>query len=178
TGSCPYSLTLRILEENAGIAGNWNLALSLAQGDFIKLLPADDTLAPNCIASQVEQFSQYGDKIALTFCARRIITRSGKQLLTARFYDDELIGSKQLVQRCIVAGTNAIGEPGAVLFPRKLTEKVGQFDGDRPYVIDVDYWVRLLQYGAAAAQHDALSTFRIDQNLSVRLGWKRCTQYL
>ena len=178
TRDCPFPLTIRVLENNTGIAENWNLALSLAQGDFIKLLPGDDILAADCIESQLAQFDLYGESIALTFCARRIITRSGKALLTARFYGNEFIKAKQLVQRSIAAGTNPIGEPGAVLFRKALADKIGPFDGTRPYVIDIDYWLRLLKYGDAASIHAVLSSFRIDQNLSVRIGWNRCAQYL
>jgi len=176
--TCPLPITVRLLEENLGIEGNWNMAMSLARGEYIKLLPADDTLAPNCISTQVALFRQYGSDIVLTFCARNIITRSGKHLMTARFYDDQYIENTQLVKQCILSGTNVIGEPGAVLFPRALALKIGEFDGSRPYVIDLNYWLRILEYGNAAATREALSTFRIDQNLSVRIGWGRCSQYL
>jgi len=174
----PLPMIVKFLENNLGIEGNWNVAISHASGDYIKLLPADDTLDPECIATQLAQFTRYGDRIALTFSARNIITRTGKHLMTARFYNDEYIDSRQLVKRCIIAGTNVIGEPGAVLFPRTLALTAGKFNGQYPYVIDLDFWLRLLEHGDAVAIRTALSTFRIDQNLSVRIGWGRCSQYL
>lgn len=178
SSSCPMPMTVKYLGENLGIEGNWNLAMSLARGKYIKLLPADDPLAPDCIKTQLTLLERYGDNAALTFSARNIITRTGKHLMTARFYGNEYIKREKLVKRCIVSGMNVIGEPGAVLFSRELALKVGGFDGERPYVIDLNYWLRLLEHGDAIASHAALSTFRIDQNLSVRIGWRRCTQYL
>lgn len=177
--SLGLSIRLDVVEQNQGIAANWNRCLQMASGEYVKLLPADDPLAPDCIARQMDVFDRYkGDKpLALVFCARKIITRSGRHLLTARFYKDGFVEASHLLRRCIMAGTNAVGEPGAVLFPRKVAEKTGLFSAARPYVIDLDYWTRLLAHGDAVALESTLSTFRIDHNLSVRIGWDRCRQY-
>ena len=42
-------IKLSLLAENAGIVGNSNAALNLAEGDFIGLLDHDDTLSPNAL---------------------------------------------------------------------------------------------------------------------------------
>ncbi len=170
-------IILKTTSDNSGIEGNWNQALSMASGTFIKLLPADDTLHPSCIETQVNAFEAHGNDITLVFCARKVVTRSGKALLTARFYPDQKIENHNLLKRCILSGTNVIGEPGAVLFRKSLADKVGSFNGEKPYVIDLNYWIRLLKHGHAIAQYNALSTFRIDNNLSVRLGWSRFSEY-
>lgn len=174
---CSIPVRVEVSEENGGIASNWNHALSLAKGSYIKLLPADDVLHPDCIRFQVKQFEKYGNDIALVFSARSIVTRSGRALLTARFYRDQRVTNLQLIKRCILSGTNVIGEPGAVLFAKEISEKVGGFDGSKPYVIDLNYWARILQHGNAIALYQPLSTFRIDSNLSVRLGWRRLKEY-
>jgi len=178
TENCAFPVTIVSNEKNLGLEGNWNAALKLATGKYVKVLPADDVLSAGCIKQQVEIMETH-ENIALTFSARSITTKSGRELLTARFYNnDEEIESKKLVTRCITSGTNVIGEPGAVLFSRSTSNKVGLFDGSKPYVIDLDYWTRLLQYGNGYVTNNKLCTFRIDSNLSVRLGLQRVTDYL
>ena len=59
-------------------------------------------------------------------------------------------------------GTNLIGEPGAVLFRRDLALKVGGFYAENPYVIDLDYWLRLLAQGDAYYLDQPLASFRVN----------------
>jgi len=174
--NCQIPLNFQKSKKNTGIEANWNHCLSLAKGKYIKLLPADDTLSPNCVTEQVKQFEMHDD-IVLVFCARKIVTRSGKALLNARFYNNQKVSNKSLLKRCILSGTNVIGEPGAVLFRHDIAQRIGAFNGNKPYVIDLDYWVRLLSHGHAIALSDTLCTFRIDNNLSVRLGVRRLLNY-
>jgi len=177
TVNCQFPVTIVSNKKNLGLEGNWNSALKLATGKYIKILPADDVLSVNCIHEQVERMES-NNNLALTFSARSITTKSGRELLTARFYGDQIVESKKLVTRCITSGTNVIGEPGAVLFSKAISDKVGLFDGSKPYVIDLDYWSRLLKHGDGCAINNKLCTFRIDSNLSVRLGFQRVTDYL
>ena len=38
-------------QDNLGPEGNWNRCLAEASGEYIKLLPHDDLIAPECLAS-------------------------------------------------------------------------------------------------------------------------------
>ena len=163
-------------KENRGISQNWNYSLSLAQGMYIKILPGDDVIEPDCIAKQVACFKRNSD-LALVFCARKIITRSDKHLLTARFYKDRRVSGGDVLRKSVVNGTNVVGEPGAVLFSHEFSKLVGEFSPLLPYVVDMDYWMRLLEHGDGFAQYELLSSFRIDQNLSVRIGPSRKNQF-
>ena len=97
--------------------------------------------------------------------------------MKAKFFADGKIENRELIRKCIIGGTNLIGEPGAVLFRKSASDEVGFFDSRWSYTGDIDYWSRLLLHGHAYAFSHPLSVFRIDNNLSVRLGRKRVTHY-
>jgi len=165
---------------NLGPEGNWNRVLAQATGRYIKLLPGDDTLYPSCLERQVRVLSeQGGEDIALVSCARDVIDRNGRKVLTARVPGHGRIGGAQLIRRNVRYGTNIIGEPGAVLFRADIARRIGGFDASLGYVIDLDYWLRLLRHGDGYIIPDALCTFRLSgENWSVELGRARRRHFL
>lgn len=161
-------------ERNLGPEGNWNRCLSEARGKYFKLLPHDDLLYPECLARQVAALdSDLDEQIALTFSARDVIGPSGK-VLTRRGYPGALdgrIASHDILRACVRRGTNLIGEPGAVLMRKSLADRVGKFDGTNPYVIDLDFWFRMLAHGDAWYNPAPLAAFRVSrQQWSVVIG--------
>lgn len=159
---------------NLGPEGNWNRCLAEASGEYFKLLPHDDLLMPDCLAQQVEVLAADVNKqLALVFSAREVLGPSGA-LLTRRGYpgaQEGVIAAVDLLRACVRRGTNLIGEPGAVLMRRELATKIGDFDGSNPYVIDLDYWFRLLAHGDAWYSTRPLAAFRVStQQWSVVIG--------
>ncbi len=166
---------------NLGPEGNWNRALELANGKYVKLLPQDDLLQPGGLAAQVAALeADIDETIALVFGTREIIGPTGK-ILTRRGFKGSATGripASLLMRHCIRRGTNVIGEPGAVLFRRKLADKVGRFDGQQGYVIDLDYWIRLLAHGDAWYLEQPVSSFRVSGgSWSVAIGRQQSRQY-
>lgn len=165
---------------NLGPEGNWNRALQLASGKYVKLLPQDDLLLPLSLAKQVAALEDDKDEnIALVFGAREIIGPTGRILARRGFKGTSgRIPAKTLLRDCVRRGTNVIGEPGALLFRRKLAERVGRFDGQQGYVIDLDYWIRLLAHGDAWYLAEPVSSFRVSGgSWSVAIGSKQSRQY-
>lgn len=169
-------------ERNLGPQGNWDRCLSLARGRYIKLLPHDDLLHAECLARQVQvlELDQKHD-LALVCCSRDVIGPSGKVLLRARGFPGLAEGPlprASVVRHCLRRGTNLIGEPGAVLFRRELVERVGGFDMRHPYVIDLEYWLRLLQFGRAWYDPQALASFRVwGGSWSVAIGTRQAADF-
>ncbi|HYT65936.1 MAG TPA: glycosyltransferase [Vicinamibacterales bacterium] len=166
---------------NLGPEGNWNRCLDEATGRYVKLLPQDDVLAPGCLQRQVEVLE--GDRrqeIALVFCARTIIDGRGRQVLSRRTFgrEDRRITGATLFRRCLWRGTNVIGEPGGVLFRRALARAVGPFDASYPYVVDLDFWLRLLAHGDGYYIAVPLVSFRISPGAwSVAIGASQAAQF-
>jgi hypothetical protein len=76
-----------------------------------------------------------------------------------------------LIKRTVRAGANLIGEPGNGLFRRELIEKVGFYDASHPYLVDLDYWFRVLLFGDAYYTATQSSSFRISSgSWSVAIG--------
>ena len=181
---CSYSDPRIVLvrnEKNIGAEGNWNKCLMLAKGRYIKILPHDDTLERNCLKEQVEVLeADRSGKLSLVFCARKIISDTGKFLTRRRIrgIDAGAITGRRLVRLCVRRGTNLIGEPGAVLFRKSAARASGNFDGRIPYVIDLDYWVRLLNHGDAYYINTPLSSFRVSSgSWSVEIGMRQSKDY-
>ena len=166
---------------NLGPEGNWNRALGLAAGRYVKLLPQDDLLQPQSLARQVAVLEADPDEtIALVFGAREIIGPSGRILARRglRGVASGRVPATTLVRHCVRRGTNVIGEPGAILFRRTLADTIGPFDGQQGFVIDLDYWIRLLAHGDAWYMADPVSSFRVSSgSWSVAIGRKQGRQY-
>lgn len=152
---------------NLGPQGNWNRCLEVAQGTYFKLLPHDDLLHPRCLERQVAVLeADPSERFALVFCARIVLGPDGRTL-TRRGYPGRVEGTipaRKVMGSCVRRGTNLLGEPGAVLMRRSLANRVGAFDATNPYVIDLDYWFRLLAHGDAYYIDDTLASFRVSQS--------------
>jgi glycosyltransferase involved in cell wall biosynthesis len=161
-------------ERNLGPEGNWNRCLAEARGRYFKLLPHDDVLHPRCLERQAAVLDADRDeRIALVACAREVLDPEG-HVLARRGYPgarEGVLDAAAVMRACLRRGTNLLGEPGAVLMRRSLAERVGRFDATEPYVIDLDYWFRLLAHGDAWYCAQALSGFRISASQwSVAIG--------
>lgn len=146
---------------NLGPEANWNRCLEGARGAYLKLFHQDDLLEPECLAQQVAVLDVAPGAV-LTFCRRRIIDPAGRELMTrGAGWSQAAISGRQLFRRCLWSGTNPVGEPSAVLFRRDAWIAVGRFNGVEPYLIDLDYWFRLMDHGSALYQDEPLASFRL-----------------
>jgi len=174
---------LRYLRErNAGVEENWNRCLRLARGRYFKLLPHDDLIAPDCLARQVAALEADPDeRLALVFCARRIIDSRSRAVMTRRYPRSSggVIPARAAVRSCIRSGANLLGEPGGVLFRTALGRRVGAFDASLRIVTDLDYWVRLLLHGDAYYLPERLASFRVSKGTwSVAIGAAQAAELL
>lgn len=166
---------------NIGAQENWNRCLAESRGRYFKLLPQDDLIAPECLATQAAVLEEdKAQNIALVCCARNIVNADGRPLMRRGF--SRLISGKVdaelLIRLCLRHGTNLIGEPGSVLFRRELAQRVGHFDASIPYVVDLDYWFRLLKHGNAWFLRERLASFRLSRgSWSVAIGGSQGMQF-
>lgn len=151
---------------NLGPQGNWNRCLELARGRYFKLLPHDDVLRADCLARQVAVLeADLAEELALAFSARTVLAPDGRVLMRRGWPGGRngRLPAGAVARRCVRYGTNLLGEPGAVLFRRSLAARVGAFDATNPYVIDLDYWLRLLAHGDAWYDGEPLAGFRVSR---------------
>jgi len=151
-----------------GMAANWNRAVELAQGEFIKVLGQDDLLQPDCLATQVAAMQRYPE-ITLVTCARQVVSPTGRPILVRRFFPrDGLYDGFETIRRCLWAGVNIIGEPVSVLFRASTmgTQKV--FEPSILYCPDLDLWLRLLEYGPLYFLAEPKTLYRIHPGAATR----------
>jgi len=168
-------------ECNAGVEENWNRCLRFARGRYFKLLPHDDLIAPDCLARQVAVLEADRDeRLALVFCARRIIDSRSRALMTRRYprRGSGVIPARAVLRSCIRSGANLLGEPGGLLFRTALARRVGAFDANLRIVTDLDYWFRLLLHGDAYYLPERLASFRVSQGAwSVAIGAEQAAEF-
>ena len=156
-------IRVEVNPRNVGQRANWDRALDEARGELFKLLPQDDLLEPDCLRRQVEVFDDPAQAGVVLVCgARRIIDRGGRALMTRSFGRTRgRVDARRAVRACVRAGTNLIGEPGAVLMRTALAREIGRFRDSEFYVIDLDFWCRALERGDLFVLGDTVASFRV-----------------
>ena len=151
-------------ETNLGPEGNWNLGLRKARGTYYKLLPHDDLISKGSLKRQVNILEKDKEKsIALVFGARDVIGPKSQKIMSRAPFGTKAkkIPAKDLINRCVASGTNIIGEPGNGLNRTELLQNIGSYDASNPYTVDLDFWTRILKYGAAYYTGAIDSSFRL-----------------
>jgi glycosyltransferase involved in cell wall biosynthesis len=165
-------------DENLGATANWNRAVGLARGRFVKILCGDDVLAPDCLREQVAAFDRHPE-VALVAGRRDIVDEDGHVLIAGRGLGRlrGVVTGAEALRATVRSGTNIFGEPAAVLLRADLVAACGPFSGDRPYVIDLDYWCRVLGHGPLYALDTTVATFRVSlSSWSVELARHQAAQ--
>jgi glycosyltransferase involved in cell wall biosynthesis len=143
---------------------NFNVAIGQARGEFVKLICADDLPYRDCLSRQVDALRQH-PSVVIAAGARVIINNSGRKLFPRRAINKTgIYHGGEVIRRCIVAGTNIIGDPVSVMWRRIAMEQVGVFDPKLIYCIDVEYWLRLLSVGDLFFDVKPLASYRIHKN--------------
>ncbi|MGH3637866.1 MAG: glycosyltransferase [Mycobacterium sp.] len=143
------------------VVDNFNLAVRRSRGEFVKLVCADDILAPGCIGAQAAILDDLDD-VALVSTRTDFIDEQGRLLRPAR----GLAGitgrhaAGQVIKRIVRSGTNPVGAPVATMFRRRDFDRCGGFRNE-PWLPDLDLWVRLLALGDFFGTPNTLAAFRI-----------------
>jgi len=75
------------------------------------------------------------------------------------------------------AGTNLVGEPTVAMFRAGAHGAVGGFDGRFAYMLDVDFWCRLLARGSLYVIPETLCAFRVSRgSWSTRIASSQATE--
>ena len=135
-------------EKNLGMAENWNKALRLTSGKYIKVMGCDDIIYPACLEKQAAILDAHND-VALVTCPSHVINSQGQILLT-RFPlsvkphgKPYIFSFERLLSESIRLSRNITGEPALIMFRRKDVVRCGLFDHSYRYATDLEYWVRL-----------------------------------
>ena len=144
--------------EHGGAAANWNRALSLADGDYLKIMHHDDWFTfPDSLARMVTLLEEHPES-ELCFCGTRQVPLQQLQNAAKGFKDT--VENAESHDRCITPAQeqallkdsrslfveNSIGAPSAVLVrnPLKNGEKP-LYDPALTWLVDSDYYMSILK---------------------------------
>jgi glycosyltransferase involved in cell wall biosynthesis len=141
---------------------NWTEAILESRGDYVKLMCADDLIEPSTVSAQVRAL-RHEPRAVLTASRRRIIDAEGRVLKKSHGLDGlhGFVPGDQAVRACMLAGTNLLGEPAAVLFRGDQIRNAMPWRPDLPYVIDLATYAELLANGALVGIREVLASFRV-----------------
>lgn len=156
-------VTILSTPAGGGAVRNWQRVTDAATGTYLKLLPGDDVLRTGAITAQVDALA--GDESAVLAAGRRdILDASGAVLVAGRGLGP-LVGrhaGTAAIRASVRAGTNLLGEPGAVLFRRSALVAAGGWDGRHEYLIDQASYARVLLDGSMIGVDSIVSGFRVN----------------
>ena len=151
-------------EKNIGMGNNFNKVCRHASGEYIKLLPSDDTLTPDSLEKSVEPYI-INDDVSLVMTAKSLVNSNSKILIEkVSFFSQGKHKSLDVTNKILKSGRNPLGEPGLALFKKSDFVKVGGFNHNLTLVIDLDFWIKILNIGKLYFIDEPLATFRIHQN--------------
>lgn len=145
-------------ETLVGQGGNWNRCVSLATGEFVALLHADDIYLADFLAERVEQFEN-ASGIGIAFGAVELIDELGRPLGRQSFGSDAIVAPPPLFYGELLMG--CIINPASLLVRRSCYAIVGPFDEQRLWAIDWDMWLRLAAMCGVSYTPRASSRYRI-----------------
>lgn len=157
---------LRVMRNatNLGVIANWNQVRAEARGAYVKLLPADDVLAADCLARQVAVLEDPAHAEVVMVAAKRdIVDEDDRVLLRDRGLAGlrGLVRGRDAIRHTVRAGTNIFGEPAAVLVRNEALARCRPFAATRPYMVDVELWCEVLAHGDLYALPETVATFRV-----------------
>lgn len=153
-------IRLIINEKNLGMSGNWNNCLKHCRGKYIKLICADDMLAPTALEKEVG---------VLEINPTAVMSESDTQFRNLegvtkgsykRYPASGLMDGKKIAKAGILY-KNFFGAPLNNTFRASVLEKVSGFDTDFTYILDYNFFVDVACLGDVYIIHEPLNYFRL-----------------
>lgn len=158
-------------EENLGMSGNWNRCLSLCNGEYIKLVCADDILAPTALEKEVAALEEHPTAVIAESDTKLIDLDNKGKGFYKRFRKSGLVDGKEICKKGFYS-QDYFGAPQANTFRKSTAEAIGGFDTWFTYILDYDFFVSLACEGDVYIIHEPLNFFRVrkDSNTGAVMG--------
>ncbi|MGE0567584.1 MAG: glycosyltransferase [Bacteroidia bacterium] len=154
-------LKLYCNDDNIGVVDNWNKSVDLSTGDYIKVMGGDDLLDKYCIEKQLDALLEFD--VELVTSHKYVINSKGKTIVQKRSFENGIISGQKAFKKSFLDGSNMIGEPVSGLFKRESFYRIGGFKPDFLYLIDMEFWYRVIGTGNLYCISKPLYSFRISK---------------
>ncbi len=158
-------------KKNLGMVGNWNRCVCSCKGEYIKLIPADDIIYPDCIAKSLPYLMRHQD-VKLVVTGTDLINDDGEKVGRYAHWPVRGVFRGKKIAKCSLLFNNFFGNPVCAMFRRSDFEATGGFDEDIPYILDFDLWLGLSTMGNIAVEPQSMNAFRVrkDSNTGKLIG--------
>lgn len=158
-------------EKNLGMSGNWNRCLELCEGEFIKLICADDLLAENALEREVETLIEHPSAVMAESDTKLVDLKGNGKGFYKRFRAKGLVQGSKVARKGFFI-KDYFGAPQANTFRKSAYQKVGGFDTYYTYILDYDFFVEIAKLGDMYIIHEPLNFFRVrnDSNTGQVMG--------
>lgn len=144
------------------MAENFRRVLELSHAPLLKLLPADDLLAPSCLERQVMPMLA-DPRLAVVAGRVDLVDERGAVLVRSRTVRG-LAGPRgrdEVVRRVVRDGGNPVGADVALAFRRDAYRAAGGYPTTAGIHGDVDLTLRMLEHGRFLGLPETVARFRI-----------------
>ncbi len=143
---------------NVGRVGNWNQCLTVAQGEFVKLVMVNDVLMPSCIRQLVAVMEAH-PRVVLARSSLTLLQQGGRTHFLPLFERSCLMPGTEAIRYCVERGNIAAG-PSAQLFRRgAIADRALHFNTGLSWASDYEFATRLLESGDFAYVREPLFVF-------------------
>ncbi|MBA2361483.1 MAG: glycosyltransferase [Actinobacteria bacterium] len=146
-----YPAVRVVSEAPTRITDKVNLGFSLAQGEILAWINADDFYLPGAISKAVEALTAHPEA-ALVYCNYLHVDENSAEI--------ERIRSKQAGFRELIEERNYVPHQTA-FFRREALERIGEVDTRYPLVQDWDLWIRISKEFPIVHVDDWWAAFRV-----------------
>jgi len=141
-------------ESNIGLFGNFNCCLNLACGQYLRFLCSDDALTPGTLRKEIAVMDAH-PHVALLSTRGQRIDEVGRVLgpQADHFKEGIYPGFKAIYVILWFQSHyayNPLNYPSGILIRRDIGVQAGQFDTNMRMLGDVDFFLRILEYGDLA----------------------------
>ncbi len=155
---------IRVLRNDVTVPmmDNFNIAVQESRGSYVKVVCADDIVAPNCLRLQAAVLDAM-PSVTLVSARTDFVDDCGAMMRPARGLPG-IVGlqpARRVVRRIVRSGTNPVGPPVAAMFRRDDFDRCGGFRHVTSFLSELDLWVRLLDRGDFYGIPSTLAAFRI-----------------
>lgn len=150
-----------------GSPENWNFAISLASGKWIKLMHHDDYFCSEDSLKLFVEFVKSNPTIDYVFCATKLRTLSNADSEISNYVVDKNVLKNIKNQSAYLFPKNIIGSPSIGLQRKSLNIS---FDVNLIWLVDVDYFIQLLfNYKVVYLDKPLITTIISETQLSKRM---------
>ena len=152
-------------DTNIGLVKNWNRCVSLATGDYVSILPADDAYLPRMLERSVAMLDE-DPKLGFTYSSYHVIDEEGRVSETKHQGNrDRIMNGEAAVRSNLIYANFAI--PVTVVMRRECFHAAGGFDGAYRIIIDWVLYVRAALRSGAGYIAEPLAVHRFQHPASV-----------